>query len=94
MKDMNGKINDERLEEVNGGAGIMDALFDKRKNNPNIDKAIKDDHTMVQSRFLAGEASKTEKDPMGSGIDGGISNGIARNTKDFGNNFGAGSGLA
>ena len=94
MKDMNGKINDERLEEVNGGAGIMDALFDKRKNNPNIDKAIKDDHTMVQSRFLAGEASKTEKDPMGSGIDGGISNGIARNTEDFGNNFGAGSGLA
>ena len=94
MKDMNGKINDEKLEEVNGGAGIMDALFDKRKNNPKLDKAIKDDHTMVQSRLLAGEARMTEEDPLGSGKDGGISNGIARNTKDFGNNFGAGSGLA
>ena len=86
MKDLGkNRIEDDNLENVSGGAMIANnALFDKRTTDVHVSNAIKDDATIVESRLLAGEAKRTETDPLKK----------KKGNDPFGSNFNAGSGLA
>ena len=89
MKDINGKLNDDNLEEVNGGFFGMNTIFNK-ETDVRVNNAIKDDSTIMQSKLLAGEARQTEKDPLADNT--GAPGSLAKDP--FGTNLSAGSGLA
>ena len=83
----NNRLEDENLENVSGGViQANNALFDKRKNDVQVNNALMDGDTVVQSRLLAGEARQTasKNDPLKK----------ERKLDPFGSDLNAGSGLA
>lgn len=83
MKDIKGKIDENRLDKVNGGAGATDTLLDKAKDLVGSGSGRRQDSVPLENSLLAGEAVKTERNPLES----------EKASGTFGSNLGAGSGM-